>query len=79
MSGQYVIVSSITYAYKGKNILERKGIRASIERAPADISECGCNYAIRIGNNSSLSRAVQILNNARIKVISSGGAGNDLS
>lgn len=74
MGGQYIIVSSITYAYKGKELLERKGIRAGIERAPSSISECGCNYAIRIGNNVSLQRAVQILNNAHIRVLSYGGA-----
>lgn len=77
MSGQYIIVSSITYAYKGKNALERKGIRSNIERAPLTLSDCGCNYAIRIGN-SSLMRAVEILENAHIRVISSGEAENDL-
>jgi hypothetical protein len=78
MSGQYVIVSSITYAYKGRDALERKGIRASIERAPANISDCGCHYAIKIGS-ASLDRAVQILSDAHVRVISTGGAGHDLS
>lgn len=72
MSGQYMIVSSITYAYKGKSLLERKGIRAEVEKAPASISECGCHYAILIGN-ASMQRAVQILNHAKIKILSTGG------
>jgi hypothetical protein len=72
MSGQYIIVSSITYAYKGKSILERKGIRAEVEKAPASISECGCHYAILI-RGGSLERAVQILNHARINILSTGG------
>ncbi len=78
MSGQYIIVSSITYAYKGKSVLERKGIRADIERAPANLSDCGCHYAIKI-SNASVDKAVHLLSNAKIKVISTGGAGYDLS
>lgn len=78
VSGQYIIVSSITYAYKGKKILERKGIRASVERAPTEISECGCHYAIRIGN-ASLDRAIRILDHAHIKIISVGGGNYGIS
>ncbi|HEX2938009.1 MAG TPA: DUF3343 domain-containing protein [Ruminiclostridium sp.] len=78
MSGQYIIVSSITYAYKGKDILERKGIRANIERAPSEISNCGCLYAIKIGSGA-LDRAIKILDKAHIKIISAGGSSNDLS
>jgi hypothetical protein len=72
MSGQYVIVSSITYAYKGKSALERKGIKVSIEKAPKEISDCGCHYAIKI-LNSPLNVAVDILNNAKVKIITTGG------
>jgi hypothetical protein len=73
VSRQYVVVSSITYAYKGKNVLERKGIRASIERAPASISSCGCHYVIKFGN-VPMNRVIQLLNEAHIKIISTGGA-----
>jgi hypothetical protein len=78
MGGQYIIVSSITYAYKGKSALERKGITANIERAPKNLSDCGCHYALKI-INAPLSRATEILNNAKVRIISAGGAGNDIS
>ena len=78
MSRQYVVVSSITYAYKGKNILENKGIRASIERAPASISKCGCHYVIKV-SNAPLDRVVKLLNDAHVKIISTGGADDYLS
>ena len=73
MSGKYVIVSSITYAYKGKSALERKGIKVDIEKAPKEISECGCQYALKI-LNAPLYMAVEILNNARVKIITTGGS-----
>ena len=78
MSGQYVIVSSVTYAYKGKNILDRKGYQAYIEREPAGLSKCGCHYIIRI-RNVSLEKAVEILKEARVKVIGTGRDYDDLS
>lgn len=78
MEGLYVVVSSITYAYKGKNALERKGIRAYIERPPRNLSKCGCHYALRI-KNAPLDKAVQILMDARVRIITSGGASDDLS
>lgn len=78
MSGQYIIVSSITYAYKSRDILERKGIRVRIERAPSEISDCGCLYAVKI-LNAPVDRAVRLLDKAHVRIISVGGAENDIS
>lgn len=78
MEGQYVVVSSITYAYKGRDALERKGIRVKIQKAPKDLSSCGCHYVLKI-MNSPLWKAVEILENAHVKIISTGGGDNDLS
>ena len=71
MSGQFIIVSSVTYAYKGKNILERKGIKAYIEKEPYRLSECGCHYIIRV-KDYPLDAAMEILKNARVRVIGTG-------
>jgi hypothetical protein len=70
---KYVVVSSITYAYKGKEALERKGYSAYIQRAPADISDCQCHYIIKI-KGCPIERAVAILNREHVKFISTGGA-----
>lgn len=78
MSGGFVIVvSSITYAYKGKEALERKGCRAFIEKAPQSLSSCGCHYCLRI-RGCSLQRAVDILKAARVKMIDTGSVPYDL-
>lgn len=74
MSGQYIIVQSITYAYKGMELLERKNIRCSVERAPASISSCGCNYSIKLYDPRYFERAVSYLKNSNIEVLSSGVA-----
>lgn len=78
MDGQYVIVSSITYAYKGRDALERKGIRVKIQKAPKNLSSCGCHYVLII-MNAPLWKAVEILESAHVKLISTGGGDNDLS
>jgi hypothetical protein len=71
MGKQFIIVSSITYAYKGKDVLERKGYKAFIEKAPRSISECGCLYSLVI-RGCTLEDAVSILKAAHIKIIRTG-------
>lgn len=67
----YIIVSSITYAYKGQRLLERKGCTAYIERAPTQLSKCGCHYLLRI-HGFPLERAVQILRQGRVRIVDTG-------
>ena len=71
MTGQFIIVSSVTYAYKGKNALERKGCKAFIEREPVRLSECGCHYIIRI-KDITIDKAVEILKDARVRIVGTG-------
>lgn len=71
MGEPYIVVSSITYAYKGRDALDRKGCKAYIEKAPRHISECGCHYLLKI-RNCPLERAVSILTSARVKILSTG-------
>lgn len=78
MGEQYIVVSSITYAYKGQSALERKGFRVKIEKAPKELSSCGCNYALKV-KNAPLSQVVEILQKAKVRIISTGGPQNDLS
>ncbi|MFT8888192.1 putative Se/S carrier-like protein [Ethanoligenens sp.] len=75
--GGYVVVSSITYAYKGRDILERKGCRVRVERAPKEISSCGCHFLLMI-RNYPLQQAVALLDAAHVRIIKSGGDYNDL-
>lgn len=78
MSSSYIIVSSITYAYKGKSMLERRGCSVFIERAPTQLSKCGCHYSLRI-RDYPLERALDILRNGHVRIISYGSGDYDLS
>ena len=45
--GQYLImVSSITQAIKGRDLLRGKGIKAYIEKTPGHLDSHGCGYSI---------------------------------
>lgn len=67
MKKQLIQVSSITYAIKGRDILKSKGIRAYVERSPADMDRVGCGYSIFV--KGDIETAENILNNAGIKVL----------
>lgn len=70
--GGYIVVSSITYAYIGRDLLERMGCRARVERAPQEISKCGCHYLLRI-RDYPLQKAMETLKNGHIRILGSGG------
>ena len=42
------MVGSITYAIKGKDLLNKMGYKASIERIPRRSVDVGCSYGIGI-------------------------------
>ena len=66
MNKQMIMVSSITYAYKAKDFLFTKGIKAYIERVPANLRKTGCGYGVRVNGNAS--EIAQMLEAAGIKV-----------
>ena len=67
MKKQLIGVSSITYAIKGRDILKSKGIKAYVERTPADADRVGCGYSIYVKGDLSL--AEDILKKAGIKIV----------
>lgn len=71
MNDQFIIVSSITYAFKARDVLERKGYRAFVEREPHRLSDCGCHYIIRI-RGLTIDKALDILQKANVRVIGTG-------
>jgi len=48
MGRPLLMVSSITYAIKGKDLLNRMGYKTSIERIPRHSADVGCGYGICI-------------------------------
>lgn len=71
MGRQYVLVSSVTYAYKGRDALQNKGVTAFIEKAPQDLSSCGCHYCIYY-RGCTPDRVARILEDARVRILSAG-------
>ena len=62
---QYLIMCrSLTVAQRSANILERKGISASLVKAPQGLSTSGCGYAISL--NRHFGEAVEILKNNKL-------------
>ena len=43
-----IIARSVTYAQRMQRALARAGIRSQIFRAPRDLTELGCAYAVQI-------------------------------
>ncbi len=55
-----ILARSVTFAQRMQRALSRSGIRCQIFRAPRDLTNLGCAYAIRV-NISDLSTALIVL------------------
>lgn len=62
-----IMLTSITYAMKAKEILIRRGIRSDIVRTPKHTSPTGCGYSLFVPNK--FNEAVSIINSAGIKIV----------
>lgn len=63
---QMLVLNSITIAYKARDYLNQQGIRAYVERIPADLRVSGCGYGVRVNNDGEI--IAQILDRAGIPV-----------
>lgn len=74
---QYLIMCrSLTSAQKSSALLERKGISASVIKAPQGLSTKGCGYALSLYKNfdeaSILLKRNKLLNGKRFKLFEGG-------
>jgi hypothetical protein len=67
MSKPVILVSSITYAMKGRDILQKHGIKSSVERTPRTSENTGCGYSIYVSSNAD--EAELILRQYGIKIL----------
>ena len=67
MKKELIVVSSVTYAMRGKELLERQGFRAYVTRLPRDMENVGCGYSIQVKQGAE--QAEQLLRAAGIHVI----------
>ena len=63
----YLTLRSVTRGQKGKGILDRAGIPNALLRAPRQIAEGGCGYALALRQRDR-SRARELLALARLPV-----------
>lgn len=66
MGKPLIVVSSVTYAIKGRDILFGHGIRAYVERIP-QMADAGCGYGIYVPGNAD--EAERILRNHDVKIL----------
>lgn len=67
MNKEMIMVNSITYAIKGRDLLRSKGMKAYVERTPGGIDHAGCGYSIYI--NGDIDLAEKILKENNIKML----------
>ncbi len=60
MEHYLILARSVTYAQRMQKVLSRAGVRCQIFRAPRDLTNLGCAYAVRIAT-SDLTAALTAL------------------
>jgi len=53
-----IILSSVTYAFRAKEILLRYNIKSQCEKLPASVTGCGCGYGLRVYSDEQTARAL---------------------
>ncbi len=66
MGKPLIVVGSITFAMKGRDILGRRGFRSSVERVPHSRDAHGCGYGLYVPERAE--EAEKILRSAGIPV-----------
>ncbi len=67
MQNYYVTTGTVTYAIKGRDILRKYGIKASVARKSKGVGSSGCGYNIVIENGDE--KALSILKASGIKIL----------
>lgn len=67
MGKPLIMMPSVTYALKGRQILASHGIRAEIERTPKYGENRSCGYSLYVGNKTD--EAEEILRENKIKIL----------
>ncbi|HEX3016351.1 MAG TPA: putative Se/S carrier-like protein [Caproicibacter sp.] len=66
MGKPMIVVGSVTYAMKGRDILARYGINSSVERVSRGTNGHGCGYGIYVPQRTD--EAERILRNSGVPV-----------
>lgn len=67
MDKELVMLSSITYAIKGRDILSKFGIKSFVERTPKNAKTVSCGYSLYVPEN--IEKAILILKENGLNVL----------
>lgn len=67
MKGHLITTRTVTYALKGRDILRKKGFKASVERITSGENSLGCGYSIAVWGD--IKSAEQLLRNSGVKIL----------
>lgn len=67
MGKPMIMLSSITYAMKSRDILFQSGIKSYVERTPRNSGNAGCGYSIYVPQNTD--EAERILREMGIRIL----------
>lgn len=70
MKNQLILLPSVTYAMKAKNILDSHHIRAYIQRTPKNVKISSCGYCLFVPNEPD--RAEEVLRKKGIRILGRG-------
>ena len=62
-----ILLSSITYAIKSKELLNKNGFKSELKRVPKNVKYTGCSYGVYVPENTD--KAIEILKRSGIKII----------
>ena len=48
MNYYYITFRSVTHAQRGEKVLQKEGVRCTLQRTPRWMEEKGCGYSLRI-------------------------------
>lgn len=65
MKYYYITFRSVTFAQRGEQILNRGGVRCSLQRTPRWMEEQGCGYALRVWAKE-ITPAVELLRQGKV-------------
>ncbi|WP_197068331.1 putative Se/S carrier-like protein [Candidatus Soleaferrea massiliensis] len=63
------MVSSITYALKSQELLQKRGIFSYVEKTPKELSGRSCGYSLIIRDTARYEEAVQLLMSYDIRIL----------
>lgn len=66
MEKQLILVPSVTYAIKSKNILDRYKIKSYIERTPKNHQINSCGYCVFVPENVDTAHDILVRHNIRV-------------